>query len=321
MMRGRFAPTPSGQLHLGNARTALLAWLQVRRAGGRFILRMEDIDRPRCRPHLAAEILEDLRWLGLDWDEGPDVGGPHAPYTQSEREELYRTALRRLVESGHLYPCYCSRAEIMAIASAPHGLGEEGPVYPGTCRRLSPAKRAERAARGKEPSLRFALPDRPVAFEDLLAGPQRFPPGAGGDFVIKRADGIIGYQLAVVVDDALMQVTDVLRGWDLLDSTPRQILLYQALGYPVPRFAHVPLLFGPDGTRLSKRHGAVTLAGIRAAGTEPEAVVGHLAHLSGLLERPEPVRPVDLVAAFDPARIPREPVTLPAQLLAALSGG
>jgi glutamyl-tRNA synthetase len=281
---------------------------------------MEDIDRPRCRPHLAAQVLADLRWLGLDWDEGPDVGGPWGPYTQSERSELYQAALERLLSGGHLYPCYCSRAEIMAVASAPHGLAEEGPVYPGTCRQLTPDERAERAGRGKEPSLRFALPDEPVSFTDLLAGPQHFPPGAGGDFIVRRADGIIGYQLAVVVDDALMGVTDVLRGWDLLDSTPRQIWLYRALGYPVPRFAHVPLLFGPDGTRLSKRHGAVTLAGIRAAGTPAEVVVGHLAYLSGLLDRPEPVRPEQLAGAFDLARIPREPVVLGAELLHGLAG-
>ncbi len=321
-VRGRFAPTPSGQLHLGNARTALLAWLQARRTHGSFILRMEDIDKPRSRPHLAAQILDDLRWLGLDWDEGPDTGGPYAPYTQSEREELYQQALDRLRTTGHLYPCYCSRAEIMAIASAPHGLSEEGPVYPGTCRHLTPAERAERASRGKEPSLRFAIPeDEPLAFHDLLAGPQAYPPGHGGDFVIRRADGIIGYQLAVVVDDALMQVTDVLRGWDLLDSTPRQILLYRALGYQPPRFAHVPLLFGPDGTRLSKRHGAVTLAGVRAAGTRPEILLGHLAHLSGLLPKPEAIQATDLIPHFDPALIPKEPVILPAALLAELSGG
>lgn len=318
MMRGRFAPTPSGQLHLGNARTALLAWLQVRRAGGRFLLRIEDIDRPRCRPHLAAQAIDDLRWLGLDWDEGPGEGGPCGPYVQSEREALYQEALTRLEAGGHLYPCYCSRGEVMAIGSAPHGLAEEGPFYPGICRHLSPAAQAEKVAKGKRPSLRFALPDRAVPFTDLIAGPQHFPPGAGGDFVIKRADGIIGYQLAVVVDDALMQVTDVLRGWDLLDSTPRQIFLYEALGYPVPRFAHVPLLFGPDGTRLSKRHGAVTLAAIRAAGTPAELVVGHLAHLSGLLERPEPVRPADLVARFDLAKIPLEPAVLTPALLANL---
>ncbi|MBY6275228.1 tRNA glutamyl-Q(34) synthetase GluQRS [Symbiobacterium thermophilum] len=321
MLCGRFAPTPSGALHLGNARTALLAWLHARRAGGRFILRIEDIDRARSRPHLAEQAIADLRWLGLDWDEGPDVGGPHGPYCQSEREELYRDALARLQAEGRLYPCYCSRAQLMAIASAPHGLASEGPAYPGTCRRLTPEERRAREAGGKTPSLRFALPDEEIAFTDLIAGPQRFPPGAGGDFVVLRADGVIGYQLAVVVDDALMGVTHVLRGGDLLDSTPRQILLYRALGWPVPAFGHLPLLLGPDGARLAKRHGAVTLAGIRAAGTPPETVVGHLAYLSGLVDRPEPVRPEELIPVFDLARIPREPVRIPAETIAALSGG
>lgn len=320
MLCGRFAPTPSGPLHLGNARTALLAWLQVRQAGGRFILRIEDIDRARSRQHLAEQACDDLRWLGLDWDEGPGVGGPHAPYVQSEREALYQEALDRLQRDGHLYPCYCSRAEIMAIASAPHGLASEGPAYPGTCRHLSPAALQERARSGKTPSLRFALPDEPIAFDDLIAGHQLFPAGAGGDFVVRRADGVIGYQLAVVVDDALMGVTHVIRGGDLLDSTPRQILLYRALGYPVPQFGHLPLLLGPDGARLAKRHGAVTVAGARAAGTPPEVLVGHLAHLSGLLDRPEPVQPADLVASFSLDRVPREPVRLPAALLETLSG-
>jgi glutamyl-tRNA synthetase len=321
MMRGRFAPTPSGQMHIGNARTALLAWLQARRAGGCFVLRMEDIDKPRSRPELARQILSDLRWLGLDWDEGPDVGGPYSPYTQSEREDLYREALRKLEAEGWLYPCYCSRAEIMAIASAPHGLASEGPAYPGTCRRLAPEQAAERAARGKVPSLRFAMPEaEPVAFVDGVAGPQAFPPGAGGDFVVLRADGIFGYQLAVVVDDAAMQITDVLRGWDLLDSTPRQLLLFRALGLPAPRFAHVPLLYGPDGQRLSKRHGSVTIAAMREAGTAPEAVVGHLAYLSGLLDRPEPVKPAELVAGFDLERGPREQVVVPEGLLRELTG-
>jgi glutamyl-tRNA synthetase len=296
-------------------RTALLAWLQVRHAGGRFVLRMEDIDKPRSRPELAQQCLEDLRWLGLDWDEGPDVGGPYSPYTQSEREELYHDALRRLTDEGWVYPCYCSRAEIMAIASAPHGLSAEGPAYPGTCRTLTPDERAERAARGKPPSLRFAMPDQPTSFVDGVAGPQSFPAGAGGDFVVHRADGIVGYQLAVVVDDAAMCMTDVLRGWDLLDSTPRQIWLYRALGLEAPRFAHVPLLVGADGQRLSKRHGSVTVAGLRQAGASPERVVGHLAWLSGLIDRPEPVTPTELVPAFDLAKIPTTPETVTDDLL------
>jgi len=319
VIRGRFAPTPSGQMHIGNARTALLAWLQARSAGGAFVLRMEDIDRPRCRADLARQVLEDLRWLGLDWDEGPDVGGPHGPYVQSEREGAYRAAQIRLETDGWLYPCFCSRAELAAIASAPHGLLAEGPIYPGTCRRMSPEERSVKAGGGKAPSLRFALPDEAVAWTDLVAGPQTAAPGAGGDFVVLRADGIIGYQLAVVVDDAAMGITDVLRGWDLLDSTPRQILLYRALGLPVPRFAHVPLVAGPDGARLAKRHGAVAVASMRAAGTAPETVVGHLACLSGLMDRPEPVRPADLIHGFDLARVPRRPVTVSAAMLNALS--
>lgn len=303
-------------MHIGNARTALLAWLQVRSAGGQFVLRMEDIDRPRSRPDLARLILEDLRWLGIDWDEGPDTGGPFAPYTQSEREDLYRQAVERLRTQGLVYPCYCSRAELAAIASAPHGLAEEGPRYPGTCRTLTPAQAAERAARGKPPALRFAMPtDEPVAFCDLAAGPQSFEPGAGGDFVVLRADGIVAYQLAVVVDDAAMAITDVLRGWDLLDSTPRQLALYRALGFAPPRFAHLPLLFGPDGQRLSKRHGAVAVASMRQAGTAAETVIGCLAWLSGLIDRPEAVRPEDLVASFRLGRVPPEPVVVPQEIL------
>lgn len=314
MKRGRFAPTPSGELHIGNARTALLAWLHIRHAGGQFVLRMEDIDKPRSRPELARGIVSDLRWLGLDWDEGPDVGGPYAPYEQSAREALYEEALRRLVADGRVYPCYCSRAELAAIASAPHGLTSEGPAYPGTCRSLTAVERAARAA-AKTPSLRFAMPERPCAFDDMAAGRQLFAAGAGGDFVVRRADGIIAYQLAVVVDDAAMGITDVLRGWDLLDSTPRQLALYEALGWPAPRFAHVPLLYGADGQRLAKRHGAVSLPALRAAGARPERVVGCLAYASGLLDRPEPATPAELVAGFDLARVPREQVQVGDELL------
>lgn len=313
MKRGRFAPTPSGLLHLGNARTALLAWLHTRSEGGAFVLRMEDIDKPRSRPELAVQILDDLRWLGLDWDEGPDMCGPYAPYTQSEREALYEDALRQLEQSGRLYPCYCSRSELMAIASAPHGLAAEGPVYPGTCRSLTAAERAERA-QNKTPSYRFAMPAKHgFAFDDGIAGPQQAPSGAGGDFIVKRADGIYGYQLAVVVDDAAMGITDVLRGADLLDSTPRQLALFEALGLQAPRFAHVPLLLGEAGERLAKRAGStLTLAGLRAAGAAPERVVGALAYLSGLLDRCEPVTASELLAAgaFSLARIPREPARL-----------
>jgi glutamyl-tRNA synthetase len=317
--RGRFAPTPSGQLHIGNVRTALIAWLQMRQAGGTFVLRIEDIDRPRSRPEWAEQIVNDLRWLGLDWDEGPDVGGPYAPYAQSSRGMLYAEALDRLERDGRLYPCFCSRAELLAVASAPHGIASEGPVYPGTCRHLTAQQRAVKAAR-KRPSLRFAMPDRPIAFHDLAAGPQHFPPGAGGDFVVRRADGIIAYQLAVVVDDAAMGITDVLRGDDLLDSTPRQLMLYEALGLPAPRFAHIPLLYGADGKRLAKRTRGITIGEMRSAGTKPEQIVGWLAFLSGLVERPEPLKAADLVESFDLAKVPKKPVAVPESMLRELAG-
>lgn len=293
--RGRYAPSPSGYLHLGNARTALIAWLQMRSAGGQFILRMEDIDAPRCKPEYAAYIIDDLRWLGLDWDEGPDIGGPYSPYTQSERLTLYEEALTALQREGYLYPCFCTRSQLQAIASAPHGLQSEGPVYPGTCRRYL----TEPVPIEEKHSLRFAMPS--VC--------------EGGDFVVCRSDGIIGYQLAVVVDDAAMCITDVLRGDDLLDSTPRQTFLYRALGLEAPQFVHIPLLYGTDGKRLSKRHGSVTLQELRSEGVAPERVIGYLAYWSGLLKRPEPVAARDLIAAFKLGNIHDGPVVVTESML------
>ncbi|MEO3945704.1 tRNA glutamyl-Q(34) synthetase GluQRS [Gorillibacterium sp. CAU 1737] len=317
--RGRFAPTPSGSLHLGNARTALLAWLQMRAAGGEILLRIEDIDKPRSRAEWAEEIVCDLEWLGLAFDEGPEEGGAYGPYVQSERDELYQAALDRLEAGSWLYPCYCSRADLAGIASAPHGLGSEGPVYPGTCRGLTLEERRAKEA-VKAPSLRFRVPDRERWIEDGLLGLEHFGPGAGGDFVVRRADGIIAYQLAVVVDDAAMKITDVLRGMDLLDSTPWQLGLFEALGETSPAYAHVPLLYGPDGSRLSKRHGAVGISSMRQGGTKPEEVVGCLAFWSGLMDRPEPVRASDLIEGFQMEKIPKEPVQLEEYLLRRLSG-
>ena len=306
--RGRSAPSPSGPLHLGNLRTALLAWLLARQAGGAFVLRLEDLDRPRVRPGAAQAILDDMRWLGLDWDEGPDVGGPHAPYTQSERGPLYNHYLTILLQAGLVYPCYCSRAEVARAASAPHGAGEDGPRYPGTCR--DPHRRAIQQIRAGErpPALRFAVPAGVVAYRDDLYGPiEQDVAQAVGDFVVRRADGVPAYQLAVVVDDALMAITDVVRGADLLSSTPRQILLYRALGFPAPRFLHVPLALDTLGDRLAKRSGAAGLAGPRAAGATPEQVVGALAASAGLLPPGAAISTADLLASFDPARITHLP--------------
>jgi glutamyl-tRNA synthetase len=282
--RGRYAPSPSGDLHLGNLRTALLAWLFARCLGGQFVLRVEDLDRPRVRPAALEGMLRDLRWLGLDWDEGPDAGGPHAPYTQSERIAIYELYLRKLQEAGLLYPCYCSRADIARAASAPQG--DEGPRYPGTCRSLTEVQRRQHEANHRRPSLRFRVPDeRVVSFDDLLLGHQEQQVQQSvGDFVVLRADGIFAYQFAVVVDDALMRINQVVRGADLLASTARQILLYEALGFPIPAFAHVPLVLDAEGHRLAKRQQSAGLAPLRAAGATPEGVVGQLAASCGLAE-------------------------------------
>ncbi|MGP0583863.1 tRNA glutamyl-Q(34) synthetase GluQRS [Paenibacillus timonensis] len=309
MKRGRFAPTPSGDMHLGNAKIALLSWLQMRAAGGVFVLRIEDIDTQRSKPEITERILADLRWLGLDWDEGPGASEISGPYYQSQRTELYEEALGKLNADGRLYPCFCSRAELLAVAGAPHGLSSEGAPYPGTCRSLSPEER-ERRAQHKEPSLRFAIGPAAVSFIDGIAGPQVFPPGSGGDFVVRRADHLYSYQLAVTVDDARMGITDVLRGDDLLDSTPRQLHLYAALELTPPAFAHAPLILGEDGRRLAKRHGDLGISALRAAGTKPETVIGWLAYISGLLDQPEDVTANDLIPGFQLDRISREPFVL-----------
>lgn len=296
-MRGRFAPSPTGRLHLGNARTALLAWAQVRSVGGQFVLRVEDLDQGRVRPGVAEQQMDDLRWLGLDWDEGPDVNGPFAPYTQSERQADYDNALAELSSRGLVYACTCTRREIAAAASAPHGADDEGPCYPGTCRET----------RHPHPgaALRFRVEPEPVHFHDLLQGPQTFFPAREiGDFVVRRKDGTAAYQLAVMVDDAGMGITHVLRGADLLPSTARQILLFQALGLEPPAWTHVPLLLSPDGARLAKRDQAVTLAEARTAGVSPEAVVGWLAATCGLARPGEQLPATEIAARFDLARIP-----------------
>jgi glutamyl-tRNA synthetase len=292
---GRFAPSPTGPLHVGNLRTALLAWVFARAAADSFLLRVEDLDASRVRPELEAEQLVDLRAIGLDWD-GPVT-------RQSERTERYAHAVARLDAEGLLYPCFCTRAEIRESASAPHGALPEG-AYPGTCARLTTRQRAERAAAGRPPALRLRAEAAEVEVADRLRG---VVTAVVDDLVVRRNDGAYAYNLAAVVDDAAQGIGEVVRGADLLETTPRQVLLARALGLTVPAYAHVPLVLGPDGRRLAKRHGAVTLADRRALGESADDVRAALAVSAGLAERGERPSPADLVARFDPGRIPREP--------------
>jgi glutamyl-tRNA synthetase len=292
---GRFAPSPTGPLQVGNLRTALLAWLFARSAGARFLVRVEDLDRSRVRPGIEEDQLADLRAIGLDWD-GPVL-------RQSERMGLYEEAIAQLDGEGLLYPCYCTRKEIRAAVSAPHGIAAAD-RYPGTCRELTGAERAEKEAAGRPPALRVRAEGARISFEDRLLGRQE---GETDDFVLRRNDGTPAYQLAVVVDDADGGIGEVVRGADLVDSTPRQILLCRLLGLPVPRYAHVPLVLGPDGRRLAKRHGAVTLEDRAAQGDGPGEVLAWMARSLGLAEPGEKPAVEDLLARFDPEKLPREP--------------
>jgi glutamyl-tRNA synthetase len=285
-----------------------VAWLHARARGGAFVMRVEDLDGPRTIAGAEARILADLRWLGLDWDEGP--------YRQSERRELYDAAVARLLAEGRAFPCFCSRAEVARAALAPHGPADDGPRYPGTCRNLDSAQIAERA-RTRRPSVRLRVEPELVEWVDGVHGAQHEEVSASvGDFVLRRADQIPAYQLAVVVDDAAMQVSDVVRGDDLLSSTARQLLLYRALGLAAPRFAHLPLVLGPDGARLSKRHGAIGVRALAERGVTAERVVGLLAATLGLCNAGTTTTAAQLVSGFALARLPRQATTLDPQALA-----
>ncbi|MBA2693545.1 MAG: tRNA glutamyl-Q(34) synthetase GluQRS [Rubrobacter sp.] len=290
---GRFAPSPTGDLHIGNLRTALLSWLFARKADARFLVRVEDLDRSRVKPGIEEKQLADLRSLGLEWD-GEAV-------RQSERTGLYDEAIRRLDEKDFLYPCFCTRADVRAASSAPHGIPGH---YPGTCRNLTERERAEREASGRPFALRVRGEGARVVFEDRLLGGQNYPVD---DFVVWRNDGSPAYQIAVVVDDAEQRIGEVVRGADLVDSTPRQLFLADLLGLDAPRYAHVPLVLGPDGERLAKRHGAVTMADREEAGETPEDVLAWMAHSLGLAEAGEEPGLDTLLARFDPALIPTDP--------------
>lgn len=305
MTAGRYAPSPSGRMHLGNLLCCLLAWLSAKSKGGQVLLRIEDLDAARCPRRYADAIVDDLAWLGLAAD------GPQPPVYQSERAAVYQQFYDKLAAKGLVYPCFCSRSQLHA-ASAPHR-SDGQVVYPGTCRGLTPEEIAEKARR-KAPAWRVRVLDEEIAFTDGHLGPYAENLARDcGDFYLRRADGVFAYQLAVVVDDALMGVTEVVRGADLLSSTPRQLWLYRELGLQAPQFYHLPLLLDHEGRRLSKRDGDQSLENLRARYT-PQEIVGRLAFACGLQDAPRPAAPQDLVGAFDWARVPRHDIFLPEHL-------
>ena len=295
---GRLAPSPTGALHLGNVRTFMIAWLRARSLGGRLVMRMEDLDHPKDKPGAAAAAIEDLRWLGFDWD---------AEYVQSERKALYREALESLVAKGLAYPCVCTRRDVESSQSAPHA-GEQL-HYPGTCRNRFAGWREAYAFAGRAPCWRFRVESgETVAFDDVFAG--RFEQRVAeklGDFPLARDEFGAGYTLAVVVDDAAMGVTEVVRGDDLMAATPAQILIQRALGLPTPGYCHVPLVVGPDGRRLAKRHGDTRIASYREAGLSPERMIGMLAASCGWAEKGEELSLASLLPRFTLKTIPKEP--------------
>ena len=319
-VRGRYAPSPTGRLHVGSARTALAAWLSVRANGGTFVMRVEDLDGPRAVPGMAEAILEDLAWLGLDWDEGPERSGPYPSYRQSERHHFYEAALALLHRQERLFPCRHSRKDLLRLATAPHG-AEGLPPYPASLRPhpLEPGW-FDAYHNGKpDAALRFLVEDRPVTFEDRVYGAITEPVHETvGHFVLKRRDGVYAYQLAVVVDDLLMGITEVVRGEDLLASTARQIQLIEALGGARPVYAHVPLVVNAEGQKLSKRDQGLTMHSLRERGARPEALVGYLGYSLGLIPVSIPCVPADLIPHFAWERVSKDPWRLPEDLAVVL---
>lgn len=296
-------------MHLGNLMCSLLAWLSAKQAGGRIVLRMEDLDTARTKLEYTRQLERDFRLLGLDWDEGGLTDSQPGPYCQSQRTAFYERCLDKLQAQGLVFPCFCSRAELHA-ASAPHASDGE-PVYSGKCRHLTPEQAAEKS-KLRAPALRLRVPDEEVSFTDAHYGPQsQNLAQACGDFILRRSDGVFAYQLAVVADDAAMGVTQVVRGRDLLSSTPRQLYLYKLLGLDPPSFAHTPLLLAPDGRRLSKRDRDISLPGLLEAGFTPEDIIGRLAYCAGLLDAPQPMKPAELVPLFSWEKVPLQDICLP----------
>ena len=306
---GRLAPSPTGAQHLGNARTFLIAWLLCRRAGGNLLLRIEDLETPRIKSWATQQAMDDLKWLGLDWDSRMDADSTiEEPLVQSQRVDRYAEILQMLIDSEAVYPCTCTRSEIDSMAAAPHESWMDGPVYPGTCSHREAAESEKLLRQGIAFAWRFRMPNRRLTFTDTIRGEQSLdtPDQELGDFVVARVNGAFAYQLAVVIDDHDSGVNQVVRGDDLVLSTYRQLAIYRFLQWEEPIFCHLPLVVGPDGRRLAKRHGDTRLATLREAGITPEAIVGYLAFRSGIIEDFAPCTPRDLLK-FDPiARLPRQ---------------
>jgi nondiscriminating glutamyl-tRNA synthetase len=306
-VRVRFAPSPSGLLHVGNARTALFNFLFARKMGGTFVLRLEDTDKDRSTAEAEKAILEDLRWLSLAWDEGPERPGSYGPYRQSDRLDIYRRYALQLLEKGNAYRCYCTMEELEEKRKRSLAQGIP-PGYDGRCRNLKPEEERSLAAEGRKASVRFKVEVRRVEFADLVKGRVSFDGQGIGDFIILRSDGLAPYNFAVVVDDHLMEITHVIRGEDHLTNTARQLILYEALGFPAPKFGHLPLILGPDRTPLSKRHGATAVIQFREEGYLPEALVNYLALLGWTSEDGQEIFRLDeLAQRFSLARVSRSP--------------
>ena len=314
-VRTRFAPAPSGSIHVGNARTALFSWLTARHHGGQFVLRVEDTDASRVTEEAVHGLIESLRWLGIDWDEGPDVGGPHAPYRQSQRIDVYHEHAERLVAQGDAYRCYCTPEELEERRKSALARGE-APGYDGRCRNLTDAEPAAFEAQGRPFALRFAMPERDFTVADLVKGEVHFGPGDLKDFIILRSDGSPTFLLAVAVDDLLMGVTHVIRGDDLLAAAPRNVAVMQALGGTPPEYAHLPQVLGQDGKPLSKRHGSTSVEAFREQGFLPEALMNYLALLGWSKdEKTTFLSREELIEGFELARVSSNPAAFDTQKL------
>ncbi|MEM6431625.1 MAG: tRNA glutamyl-Q(34) synthetase GluQRS [Deinococcota bacterium] len=321
MIRGRFAPSPTGYLHLGNARTALVAWCAARQAGGQWVIRIEDIDRDRSKAEYVTANLRELRWLGLTWDEGAELGGPYGPYEQHKRTEFYEAALRRLEQQPNiqLFNCYLSRKDLRELASAPHAHGA-APVYGSAERELNAHLKDSKQQAGKQPSLRLAMPNKAISFTDDLAGHQVLSVAeAMGDIVLKRADGMWAYHLAVVVDDIAMNISQVVRGDDLLTSTAAHLFLYEALDATPPSYLHVPLLLDEHGERIAKRRGGYTLTALQEQDVLAERVLGLLAYSLNLQPHLKLMSLAEVLEQFSIQRIPKKPFQLTAEHLSWLT--